>query len=97
MFLPRINFLEDTFSRIDHKVTKTCSCKYFFHEDIYNIYNINNRNLKNDALSMFREREQQGRGNDSCHFFDQYFLPCFLCKHPSILIQNKNEIFQHTN
>ena len=42
-----------------------------------------------------KEKKQQGRGNDSCHFSDQYFLPCFLCKHPTILFQNKNGIFQH--
>ena len=44
-----------------------------------------------------REREKQGGGDDSCHFSDQYFLPCFLCKHPTILFQNKNGIFQHKN
>ena len=44
-----------------------------------------------------REREKQGRGNYSYHFSDQYFVPCFLCKHPSILLQNKNGIFQHQN
>ena len=43
------------------------------------------------------EREKQGRGNGSCHFSDQYFLPCFLCKHPTILFQNKNGRFQHKN
>ena len=40
-----------------------------------------------------RGRKKQGKGNDSCHFSDQYFLPCFLCKHPSILFQNKNGYF----
>ena len=49
------------------------------------------------CLGREREREKQGRGNDSCHFSDQYFLPCFLCKHPTILFQNKNGIFQHKN
>ena len=44
-----------------------------------------------------REREKQGRGNYSYHFSDQYFVTCFLCKHPSILLQNKNGIFQHQN
>ena len=44
-----------------------------------------------------REREKQGGGDDSCHFSDQYSLPCFLCKHPTILFQNKNGIFQHKN
>ena len=43
------------------------------------------------------ERERGGKGNDSCHFSDQYLLPCFLSKHPTILFQNKNEIFQHKN
>ena len=43
------------------------------------------------------EREKKkGRGNDCSHFSDQYFLNCFLnCKHPAILFQNKNGIFQH--
>ena len=43
-----------------------------------------------------RERERgkkQGRGNDSCHFSDQYFLD----EKPTILFQNKNGIFQHKN
>ena len=43
------------------------------------------------------ENLEKGRGNDSCHFPGQYFLPCFLCKHPTILFQNKNGIFQHKN
>ena len=52
-----------------------------------------------------RDRERQrdtervvgrGRGNDYCHFSDQYFL-CLFCKHPTILFQNKNGIFQHKN
>ena len=42
-----------------------------------------------------RGRKKQGRGNDSCHFSDHYFLPCFL--YSTILFQNKNEIFQHKN
>ena len=40
-----------------------------------------------------RGRKKQGKGNDSYHFSDQDFLPCFLCKHPSILFQNKNGYF----
>ena len=50
----------------------------------------------NQCLERERERKQ-GRGNDSCHFSDQYFLPCFLCKHPTFLFQNKNGIFLHEN
>ena len=50
----------------------------------------------NSACKIGREKEQ-GRGNDSCHICDQYFLPCFPCKHPAILFQNKNGIFQHKN
>ena len=42
-----------------------------------------------------RGRKKQGRGNDSCHFSDHYFLPCFL--YSTILFQNKNGIFQHKN
>ena len=30
------------------------------------------------------EGKKQGRGNNSCHFSDQYFHPCFLCKHPAM-------------
>ena len=56
--------------------------------------------MNNQCLE--REREKRGReklcrGNNSCHFSDQYFLPCFPCKHPTILFQNKNGIFQHKN
>ena len=42
-----------------------------------------------------RETKKQGNGNHSCHFTDQYFLHYFPCKHPTILFQNKNGIFQH--
>ena len=31
-------------------------------------------------------RKNQGRGNDSCHFFDHYFLPYFA--YSTILFQN---------
>ena len=42
------------------------------------------------------EKERVGvRVGVTCHFSDQNFLPCFLCKHPTILSQNKNGIFQH--
>ena len=52
----------------------------------------------NRCLAREREKEKnQGRGNDYCHFSDQYFRPCFLCKHPTLLFQNKNGIFQHKN
>ena len=30
-------------------------------------------------------------------FLDQYFFPCFLHKHPTILSQNKNGLFHHKN
>ena len=78
----------------NHVVVKISSTKIS-----YGIYNIYNRYLRNDGQVMFREREGRGkgRGNNSCHFCDQYFLPCFLCKHPNILSQNKNGIFQHKN
>ena len=35
------------------------------------------------------ERDGRGknRGNSSCHFSDQYFLPSFLCKHPKIRME----------
>ena len=49
----------------------------------------------NRCLEREREKKKQCRGNDSCHFSDQYFLPCFLCKCPAILFQNKKGIFQH--
>ena len=65
----------------------------------YGIYNIHNRDLRNDGQSMFTEREGKSKvsDNNSCHFSDQYFLPCLLCKHPIILSQNKNGLFQHKN
>ena len=48
----------------------------------------------NRCLAREREKEKnQGRGNDYCHFSDQYFRPCFLCKHLTLLFQNKNGIF----
>ena len=50
--------------------------------------------MHNQCLEKERKKKK-GRGNDSRHLSDQYFLPCFLCKHPSILFQNKNGIFQH--
>ena len=43
--------------------------------------------------SIFRRREKK----DPCDFSDQYFLPSFLFKHPTILFQNKNGTFQHKN
>ena len=65
---------------------------------IYSICNIYNRYLTNDAQSMLRERGSgKSRGNNSCHFSDQYFLPSFLCKHLTVLSQNKNGIIQHKN
>ena len=97
MLLPRFTFPEETFSRIGHKVPKHVLVKISSTKISYNICNIYNRNLRNDAQCLARDREKQGRGSDSCHFFDQYFLPCFLCKHPTILFQNKNGIFQHKN
>ena len=36
-------------------------------------------------------RKKQGRGNDSCHFSDHYFLSCFL--YSTILFQKKNGDF----
>ena len=44
-------------------------------------------------LCLERGRKKQGKGINSCHFSDQHFLPCLLCKHPSILFQNKNGYF----
>ena len=38
-----------------------------------------------------RERERKRERENS----DRYFLPCFLCKHPTILFQNRNGLFQH--
>ena len=34
ILLPWFNFLEETFSRIGHKVAKTCSCENIFHKNI---------------------------------------------------------------
>ena len=35
-----------------------------------------------------RRRKKQGRGNNSCHFFDYYFLSCFVFS--ATLFQNIN-------
>ena len=43
------------------------------------------------------QRERAERERDSCNFSHQYFIPSFLCKHPTILFQNKKGIFQHKN
>ena len=45
-----------------------------------------------------RERQTEKQGSRAgalilAFFSDQYFLPCFLCKHLTILFQNKNVIF----
>ena len=45
-----------------------------------------------------RERQTEKQGSRAGalilgFFSDQYFLPCFLCKHLTILFQNKNVIF----
>ena len=85
--MPQFNIPEDTFSRNGLKIAKICSCENSSTKISYNIYNIYNRNLRNNARSMFRERERerekkkQGRGNDSCHFYVLLLLPFFLCKH----------------
>ena len=50
--------------------------------------------MTHDQL-LERRREKQGRGNDSCHFSDLYFLPCFV--YSTILFQNKNGMLQHKN
>ena len=44
-----------------------------------------------------REQRERERERDSCNFSHQYFIPSFLCKHPTILFQNKKGIFQHKN
>ena len=40
------------------------------------------------CLEGVREKARQGQ-----QFSDQFFLPYFPCRHPTILHQNKNEIF----
>ena len=42
-----------------------------------------------------RKGKGKSRGNNSCHFSNQYFLPLFLWKDPTVLSQNKNGIIQH--
>ena len=42
-----------------------------------------------------RGRKKQGRGNDSCHFFDHYFLPCFV--YSTNLFQNKSQTINYGN
>ena len=51
--------------------------------------------MTHDRYLEDRGRKKQGRGNDSCHFSDHYFLPCFL--YSTILFKNKNGIFEHKN
>ena len=98
MFLLDLIFRKRYFRELATKSQKHVLVKISSTEIHYIIYNIYNRNFRNEARSIFgKEREKQGRGNDSCHFSDQYFLPCFLCKHPTIMFQNKNGIFQHKN
>ena len=46
------------------------------------------RCLEKEREVKQKQKQKQGRGNDSCHFSDQYFLPCFLCKLSTILFQN---------
>ena len=94
-FYLNLIFREQHFRRLAIKLQNHVLVKISSTKISYGIYNICNRYLRNDGQSMFRKRE--GRGNNSCHFSDQYFLPCFLCKHPTILSQNKNGIFQHKN
>ena len=48
-------------------------------------------------LGLERDGRGRSRGNNSCDFSDQYFLPSFLCKHPTVLSENKNGIIQHEN
>ena len=59
MFLPRFNFPEETFPRIDHKATKHVLLKISSTKISYNIYNIYNRYLRNDAQLIFRERQRE--------------------------------------
>ena len=40
------------------------------------------------CLEGVREKARQEQ-----QFSDQFFLPYFLCKHPTILLQNKTGIF----
>ena len=56
-----------------------------------------NRCLERETETETERERGKSRGNNSCHFSDQYFLPCFLCKRPTILSQNKDGIFQHKN
>ena len=86
MFHPQFNFPEETFSKIGHKFAKTCSFENFFYENILYSYLTRDRWLE-------RRGKKQGKGSGFSHFSDQYFLPCFLCKHPTIMFQKKNGYF----
>ena len=46
----------------------------------YNIYNMYNRNLRNDAQLIFREGERERERN---HFSDQYFPVFYVNIRPS--------------
>ena len=80
------HFRELTTKSEKHVLLKMSSTK-----TSYKIYNIYNRHLRNVVWSIFIEREKK----DSSNFSDQYFLPSFLCIHPTVLFQNKNGIFHH--
>ena len=60
MFLPPLNFPEETFSRISRKVAKTCPCENFFRESIlpYNILVLK----KCRAIDVERERQTDRDG-----------------------------------
>ena len=83
MLLPQFNFLEKIFSKIGCTITKKFVCVCVC--------------VCVCVREGEKEREKQGRGNDSCHFSDQDFLPCYLCKYPNILFLNNNVIFQQKN
>ena len=51
---------------------------------------------RNRCLERAGGGRGKSRGNNSCHFSDQYF-PSFLRKHSTVLSQNKNGIIQHKN
>ena len=60
MFLPQFNFFQKIhFRELATKLQKHVLVKTSFAKISYNIYNIYNRNLRNDAQSMFRERERE--------------------------------------
>ena len=70
-------FPQRHFRKYHTKLQKHVLVKISFTKISYNIYN---RKLRNESK---RERKKRGRGNNSCHFSDQYFLVFYVNIRPT--------------